>query len=69
VLINDTKEETGSTTSSEFSPGANNTTFAAGAGLKFNKVTVDGSILAGGKQNIDLGSNNLLGQVGLTYAF
>lgn len=69
VLVNDSKEENSTSTTSEYSPGTNNTTFAAGAGLKFNKVTVDGTILAGGSQNLNTGSNNLLGQVGLTYAF
>ncbi len=51
----------------EFSPGANTTTAAFGAGLKFNKLTLDGTILAGGAQVYS--SAALLGQVGLTYMF
>lgn len=65
VLINDEKSTTGATTNSDLSPAGNNTNFAAGAGLKFASVTLDGSILT--TQNIN--SANLLGQVGLTYNF
>jgi hypothetical protein len=67
LLVDSNKTETAGVASVETSPGANSTTLAAGAGLKFNKVTVDGSILASGSQVIN--STNLLGQVGLTYAF
>ncbi len=69
LLVDSDKTETAGVASVETSPGANSTTLAAGAGLKFNKVTVDGSILANGSQVINAGANNLLGQVGLTYAF
>lgn len=67
LLVDSSKTTTAGTTTSEKSPGANTTTLAAGAGLKFNKVVVDGSILAAGSQVLN--SANLLGQVGLTYAF
>lgn len=67
LLVDSDKTETAGVASVETSPGANSTTLAAGAGLKFNKVSVDGSILASGSQVIN--SANLLGQVGLTYAF
>lgn len=67
LLVDSTKTETAGVASVETSPGSNSTTLAAGAGLKFNKVTLDGSILASGSQVIN--SANLLGQVGLTYAF
>ena len=67
VLISDSKEENSTTTTAETAPGANTTTFTAGAGLKFNKVTLDGSLLANGSQALD--ANNMLGTVGLTYAF
>ena len=69
VLINDSKTETNGATTAETSPGVNSTTFAAGAGVKFNKITLDGSLLASGSQDINLGANKLLGQVGLTYTF
>lgn len=71
VLINDSKAETGSTTTAEFAPGANNTVAAIGAGLKFNKVTIDGSLqgLTGGAANQQLNGNTLLSTVGLTYMF
>ncbi len=67
VLISDSKEETNGTTTAETAPSANTTTFTAGAGMKFNKVTLDGSLLANGSQALD--ANNMLGTVGLTYAF
>ena len=66
VLIQNEKSETATATVTEFSPGSNSTTFAAGAGLKLGKLSVDGSILAGTQK---VNSNDLLGTVGLTYAF
>ena len=66
VLISDSKTENNTGTVTEFAPGANTTTFAAGAGLKFNKISIDGSLLAG-TQNLN--ANNMLGTVGLTYTF
>lgn len=68
LLVDSVKTETApATTVTDTNPGANSTTLAAGAGLKFNKVAVDGSILTAGTQTIN--SGNLLAQVGLTYAF
>ncbi len=71
VLINDTKSEANGATVTEFSPGANNTVVNVGAGLKFNKITVDGSLegLSGGTATQQLNGNTLLGSVGMTYMF
>ena len=71
VLINDSKTapDAGGPASPDFSPGTNNTTFAAGAGLKLNAVTLDGTILTNGSQNLNAGAGNLFTQVGLTYNF
>lgn len=74
VLINDSKTETSPTpagTDTEFSPGPNNTVVNVGAGLKFNKITIDGSLegLSGATASQQLNSNTLLGTVGLTYMF
>lgn len=71
TLINSSKVESAGTTASEFAPGANSTVAAVGAGLKFNKLTVDGSLqgLTGGAQTQELNGNKLLGQVGVTYLF
>ncbi|MBC7741854.1 MAG: hypothetical protein H7061_06640 [Bdellovibrionaceae bacterium] len=66
-LLGSAKTSTSTSTSSETGPGSTNTAFAAGAGLKFNKITLDGTMLAGGSQTY--GTNALLGQVGLTYMF
>lgn len=69
TLINKSKTEISTTT--EVDPGANSTTVAAGAGLKFNKVNVDGTILntTASTQGKKLDSSELLAQVGLTYNF
>lgn len=71
VLIDQSKTTAGATTVSEFSPGANNTVAAVGAGLKFNKVTLDGSLegLTGGAATQKLNANTLLATVGLSYWF
>ena len=69
VLINDSKEETDATTTSEKSPGDNNTTVAFGTGLKFGKLSLDGTILTGGGQALNFGTGNFMSQVGLTYNF
>lgn len=55
----------------ELSPGGNTTTVAVGAGLKFNKVTLDGTFsqLTGGTANQSLDGTNLLAKVGMTYMF
>lgn len=74
VLINNNKTETNAATITETAPGANNTKVAVGAGLNFDKVTVDGTLSglttsAAGAANQQLDGNNLLAQVGLTYMF
>ena len=66
-LMNNEKVENAGTTVSETSPSSNDTTVAFGAGVKFNKVTVDGTILTSGAQTY--GTNALLAQVGFTYMF
>ena len=66
TLINNTKNEA---PASETAPGGSSTTFAAGAGLKFNKIIVDGTLLAGAGDAQKLNSSSLLGQVGMTYSF
>ncbi|MBC7421584.1 MAG: hypothetical protein H7328_12725 [Bdellovibrio sp.] len=65
-VLNSTKTSA-TTTSKELNPITNNTAFAAGVGLKFNKISLDGTILTGGSQVYS--SNALLSQVGLTYMF
>lgn len=67
VLLDNSKTETAGVANPEFSPGVNTTTAAFGAGLKFNKLTLDGTILAAGAQTYSTAA--LLGQVGLTYMF
>lgn len=71
VLINTSKVEAGSATAEEFAPGVNITVASIGAGLKFNSLTVDGSLqgLTGENQTQELNGNTLLGQVGFTYLF
>ncbi|MCC2678475.1 MAG: hypothetical protein K0R29_1051 [Pseudobdellovibrio sp.] len=64
-LLNNSKSETGGTTTSELAPGANDTVVTAGAGLKFNKITVDGTLQ--GSTNQQLNGNNLLAMLGMTY--
>ncbi len=70
TLINTTKKETSPVaggTDYSFDNGANTTKVAAGAGLKFNKITVDGTLLT--TTNQTLNATDLLGQVGMTYMF
>ncbi|MEK6628214.1 MAG: hypothetical protein AABY53_06275 [Bdellovibrionota bacterium] len=59
------------TTTAELAPGANTTTVAVGAGLKFNKLTLDGALLqtAAGAAGQSVNTANLLAQVGATYWF
>lgn len=67
-LVNNSKEETGGTTTSEFAPGANDTTVSAGVGLKFNKITVDGTLQAtNSATSQELNGNSLLTMLGMTY--
>lgn len=72
TLINDYKSETGGTTTNpEYSPGPNSTSVAMGAGLKFNKMTVDGTLVVGNASTTGkkLDTSELLAQVGATYWF
>jgi hypothetical protein len=70
TFINSSKSETSTsptTTTANTDPGVNNTKVALGAGLKFNKLVVDGTLTTQTSQKID--SSDLLGQVGVTYMF
>lgn len=71
TLISNTKVETGGVTGTELAPGTNNTVAAVGAGLKFSKLTVDGTLegLSGTTANQQVNGTTLLGTVGLTYLF
>lgn len=71
VILDNTKTEVSGATAIEQAPGDNNTVAAVGAGLKFNKVTIDGSLeaLTGGTATQELDGNDLLTTVGLTYMF
>lgn len=77
VFLNNDKRENNTATTVETSPGANNTAVAVGAGLNFDKVTVDGTLkglttssaAAGGAANQQLDGDDLFAQVGLTYMF
>ena len=52
----------------EYGAGPNKTTVAAGVGLKFNKLMIDGTLFTAAKpQTLD--SSNLMSQVGMTYNF
>ena len=66
-LMHNSKTESAGTTAAELAPGTGDTTVAAGAGLKFNKVTVDGTLQ--GSSNQQLNANNFLAQLGMTYMF
>jgi hypothetical protein len=71
TIISNSKTENNGTATAETAPGLNTTTAAVGAGLKFNKLTVDGTLkgLTGGTATQDINGNNLLAQVGFTYMF
>jgi len=73
TLINSSKEETTPVagTDYDFGMGANSTTASVGAGMKFNKLTLDGSLsdLSGSGAGQTLNGANLLAQVGMTYMF
>lgn len=71
TVINSSKTELNGTTSTEVAPGKNSTVAALGAGFKFNKLTVDGTLqgLTGDSATQDLNGNKLLGTVGVTYMF
>jgi len=65
-LINDSKDET-VTPATETAPGVDSTKVAAGAGLKFNKINVDGTLTAATSQTLN--ATSLLAQVGMSYWF
>ena len=67
TLINDTKSENGGTTTVETAPGANTTSVAMGAGLKFNKLTFDGTLSTATTQTVN--TTALMAQAGMTYWF
>lgn len=70
VVVNKVKNEFGASIG-EADPDENNTVAAVGAGLKFNKVAVDGSLqgLTGGTADQEVDGDDLLTTVGLTYMF
>jgi hypothetical protein len=67
VLINQSKTETAGTTTAETDPGVNNTVVALGAGIKFNKVTFDGTLQTATTQTVN--TSALMAQAGLSYWF
>jgi len=71
VLLDSNKTTTGAVTNVETAPGANNTVVAAGAGLKFNKIVVDGTLQAStnAATSQQLNGNSLLSTLGMTYNF
>jgi hypothetical protein len=71
TLINSTKTETAGATTTELAPNVNNTVASVGAGMKWNKLTLDGSLtgLTGGTASQNINGTDLLGQVGVTYMF
>ncbi len=79
VLVNKTEAEfLGSTTGlqnankfAEFDDAANSTLASVGAGLKFDKLTLDGNFsgLTGPVAGQTINGNNFLTQIGLTYMF
>lgn len=70
-LLNSVKTENAGTTTVDKNPGSNDTVVAAGAGLKFNKISVDGTLqgAAAGANNQQLSGNSLLTTLGMTYNF
>lgn len=68
VLINQSKTETSTATTAETDPGKSNTAVAMGVGLKLNKVTLDGSLVANSNTGL-INSSALLANAGLTYWF
>ena len=67
TLINDSKTEAAGATTAETAPGANSTVVALGAGLKFNKLTFDGTLSTATTQTVN--TTALLAQAGMTYWF
>ncbi len=70
-MLNTDKTTVGAATPVDTAPGASDTVVAAGAGLKFNKVSVDGTLegAAAGANNQRLAGNSLLATLGMTYNF
>jgi hypothetical protein len=69
-LLHNSKTTAAGTTTAETAPGAGDTTVAAGAGLKFNKITVDGTLQANSGATVQqLNGNSFLTQLGMTYMF
>ena len=72
-LINNTKRtpQAGGAATVDLAPGNDNLTFAAGLGLKLNKVTVDGTLFQanGNGTNATITGDNLFAQVGMSYWF
>jgi len=67
VLLSSTKTTPVGGTAGETQTMDNNTTVAAGAGIKFNKFMLDASLA--GQTNGQINGNNLLANAGLTYNF
>lgn len=67
VIIDNRKVEAAGTTTGEWAPGANTTAVNLGAGLKFNKLTVDGTLGTATTQVVN--TTALMAQVGATYWF
>ncbi|WP_148284921.1 hypothetical protein [Pseudobdellovibrio exovorus] len=76
VFVNKTKDKVGYPVGvignsngvvSEYDNGPNSTQVALGAGLRFNRLTVDGTLATATTQVLD--SSQLLSQVGITYRF
>lgn len=67
VLISQTKDETQTAPDNGKIVNKNDTTVAAGVGIKYNKFTLDGVIA--GSTTGDLNGNDVLSQASLTYEF
>lgn len=67
TMIHSSKTELAGTTVAETAPGANTTTVALGTGMKFGKVTVDGTLSTATTQTVN--TTNLMGMVGVGYWF
>lgn len=72
-LLNTTKTspQSGAAATADLAPGNDNLTFAAGVGMKLNKVTVDASLFQvnGAGTNANITTDNMLANVGMSYWF
>ena len=72
-LINNSKisPQSGAAATTDLAPGNDNINFAAGVGLKLNKVTVDASLFTanGAGTNANITTDNMLANVGMSYWF